>query len=171
MNLPKKMQILLFTSLVLAFSSCDRDEVFEKEQYKNVFALISGSGNVSSKYHFLGSETRGYISASLGGTNPTTKDIEIKLVEDVHFIDEYNRINYDVDKTKYVLPLPQENYIIDSYDLTIPAGEINGRLPVRIIPDGLSPDRHYAFALRVESYSAYEVNPQKNYIIYICSIR
>lgn len=52
MNMPKKMQILLFTSLVLTLSACDRDEVFEKEQYKNVFALISGSGNVSSKYHF-----------------------------------------------------------------------------------------------------------------------
>lgn len=170
-DMPKKMRMLLFISLVLALSACDRDEVFEKEQYKNVFALISGSGNVSSKYHFLGSETVGYIAASLGGTTSTTKDIKVTLVEDVYFIDEYNRVNYDVDKTKYVLPLPQENYSIDGYEFTIPAGKVSGRLPVRIRPDGLSPDRKYAFALRVESYSAYEVNPEKNYIIYNVEIK
>jgi hypothetical protein len=166
-----KMQWVLFTVLALIFSACNNDEVFEKEQYKNVFALISGSGNVSSKYHPLGSETVGYIAASLGGTNPTTKDIKVKLVEEPDFIDEYNKINYDVDKTKYVLALPQENYSIDSYEFTIHAGEINGRLPIRIRPDGLSPDRKYAFALKVESYSAYEVNPQKNYIIYNVEIK
>lgn len=171
MNMPKKMQILLFTSLVLTLSACDRDEVFEKEQYKNVFALISGSGNVYSKYHFLGSETVGYISASLGGTTPTTKDIDVILVEDSYFIDEYNKINFDVEKTKYVLPLPKENYNIDSYKFSIPAGKVSGRLPVRINPDGLSPDRKYAFALRVESYSSYEVNPEKSYVIYNVEIK
>ncbi|WP_352422717.1 DUF1735 domain-containing protein [Proteiniphilum sp.] len=166
-----KMQWMLFTTLVLMYSSCNNDDVFEKEQYKNVFALISSSGNVSSKYHPLGGETVGYVAASLGGTSPTSKDIRVKLVEDASFIDEYNTINYDVDKTKYVLALPQENYSIDSYEFTIPAGEISGRLPVRIRPDGLSPDRKYAFALRVESYSSYEVNPEKNYIIYNVEIK
>ncbi len=171
MNISKQMQILLFFSFVLALSSCHRDEVFEKEQYKNVFALISGSENVSTKFHFLGDESVGYISASLGGTNPTTKEIEIKLVEDGYFIDEFNRVNFDVDKTKYLLPLPKENYSIDSYNFKIPAGEINGRLPVHIRPDGLSPDRQYGFALRVESYSAYEINPQKNFVIYNVEIK
>lgn len=63
-----------FIFLLLLFS-CDRDQVFEKEQYKNVFALISESDNVVRKFHNLGEESTGYISASLGGTNPTTKDI------------------------------------------------------------------------------------------------
>lgn len=166
-----KMQLLLFTAFALILSSCNNDEVFEKEQYKSVFALISSTGNVSSKFHPLGTETIGYIAASLGGTNPTTKDIKISLVEDPTYIDEYNKINYDADKTKYVLPLPQENYDIDSYEFVIPTGEISGRLPVRIRPDGLSPDRKYAFALRVESHSAYEVNPTKSYVIYNVEIK
>ncbi len=48
-----------FIFLLLLFS-CDRDQVFEKEQYKNVFALISESDNVVRKFHNLGEESTGY---------------------------------------------------------------------------------------------------------------
>ncbi len=152
--------------LLLAFTGCDRDEVFEREQYKNVFALISESDNVSRKYHKLGEESIGYVAASLGGTNPTTKDIVVTLVEDPSLLDDFNRTNYDTDVSKYGKPLPQDNYDIDSYRFTIPAGEINGRLPIRIRPDGLSPDTAYFISLRVESHSSYEVNPDKSYLLY-----
>jgi hypothetical protein len=152
--------------LFFAITACDRDEVFEREQYKNVFALISESDNVSRKFHKLGEESTGYIAASLGGTNPTTKDIMINLVEDKSLINTYNKTNYDVDVTKYVLPLPEDKYDIESYQFTIPAGKISGRLPIRIRPDGLSPDSAYFIALRVESHSAYEVNPEKSFILY-----
>ncbi len=152
--------------LLLAFTGCDRDEVFEREQYKNVFALISESDNVSRKYHKLGEESIGYVAASLGGTNPTTKDIVVTLVEDPSLLDDFNRTNYDTDVSKYGKPLPQDKYDIDSYRFTIPAGEINGRLPIRIRPDGLSPDTAYFISLRVESHSSYEVNPDKSYLLY-----
>lgn len=161
--------LVLFFALLLY--SCDRDEVFEKEQYKNVFALISESDNVSRKYHILGGESVGYIAASLGGTNPTTEDITVKLVEDPSYLDAFNRTNYDVDKTKYMKPLPENNYDIDSYEFIIPAGDISGRLPIRIRPDGLSPDYEYGIALRVESHSSYEVNHEKSYVIYSVRIK
>ncbi|RNC63826.1 BT_3987 domain-containing protein [Proteiniphilum sp. X52] len=152
--------------LLLMFIACNRDEVFEREQYKNIFALISESDNVSRKFHKLGEESTGYVTASLGGTNPTSRDIVVNMVEDNSLIDAYNRTNYDVDVTKYVLPLPKDKYDIESYQFTIPAGEISGRLPIRIRPDGLSPDSAYFIALRVKSYSAYEVNPEKSFILY-----
>ncbi len=152
--------------LLLAFTACDRDEVFEREQYKNVFALISESDNVSRKYHKLGEESIGYVAASLGGTNPTTRDIVVTLVEDPSLLDDFNRTNYDTDVSKYGKPLPKDKYDIDSYQFTIPAGEINGRLPIRIRPDGLSPDTAYFISLRVDSHSSYEVNPDKSYVLY-----
>jgi len=152
--------------LLLIIIACNRDEVFEREQYKNIFALISESDNVARKFHKLGEESTGYVTASLGGTNPTSRDIVVNLVEDKSLIDAYNRTNYDVDVTKYVLPLPKDKYDIDSYQFSIPSGEISGRLPIRIRPDGLSPDSAYFIALRVESYSAYEVNPEKSFILY-----
>jgi len=163
--------ISLIIILFLGIYSCNRDEVFEKEQYKNVFALISGSSNVSTKYHKLGEESTGYVAASCGGTNPTQKDIVVDLVEDRSLIDKYNTINYDVDIAQYAHPLPKSKYDIDSYQFTIPAGEIGGKLPITIRPDGLCPDSTYMIALRVESHSTYEANPDKNFVLYIVKIK
>lgn len=165
-NHKKGLGLVLSMLLLLTFTACDRDEVFEREQYKNVFALISESDNVTRKFHKLGEESIGYVSASLGGTNPTTKDIVVTLVEDQSLLDDFNRTNYDTDVSKYGKPLPREKYDIDNFQFTIPAGEINGRLPIRIRPDGLSPDTAYFISLRVESHSSYEVNPDKSYILY-----
>ena len=150
----------------MTFQSCKDDEVYEKEQYKNVFALISESDNVARKFHKLGTESIGYISASLGGTEPTDKDITVDLVEDNSLIDKFNITNYDTDVTKYVRAMPMDKYDIESYQFKIPAGDIAGRLPIRIRPDGLSPDSSYFIALRVNSFSAYEANPKKSFILY-----
>ncbi len=152
--------------LFLGMFSCNQDEVFEKEQYKNVFALISESDNVSRKFHKLGEESTGYVAASCGGTNATKKDIAVELVEDLTLIDKYNKVNFDVDVSKYIRPLPKDKYTIDSYNLTIPAGEIEGRVSMKIRPDGLSPDSTYFIALRVNKFSSYEVNPEKSYVLY-----
>jgi hypothetical protein len=162
----KRLGTALSMLLLFIFITCDRDEVFEREQYKNVFALISESDNVARKFHKLGEESIGYVAASMGGTNPTTKDITVNLVEDQSLLDDFNRINYDTDVSKYGKPMPESKYDIDSYQFTIPAGGISGRLPIRIRPDGLSPDTAYFISLRVESYSSYEVNPDKSYVLY-----
>ncbi|GGG77521.1 hypothetical protein GCM10007415_06830 [Parapedobacter pyrenivorans] len=170
----KKFSYIKYSALA-AFAvinlSCERDEIFEREQYKNVFALISENDNVSSKFHDLGSETIGYVAASLGGTTPTNKPIEVNLIEDPTLIDEYNRTNFDVDHSKYVRPLPTSKYDIEKYSFTIPAGDIGGRLPIRIRPDGLSPDSSYFIPLRVESHSSYEVNPEKSFLLYRVRIK
>lgn len=173
-TLKKNIQRIIMTLFIITTTilfSCDRDEVFQKEQYKNVLALISESDNVSRKFHSLGKESVGYVAASIGGTNPTTKPIVVNLVEDPSYIDAYNKMNYDLDKTKYVRPLPKSKYDIDSYQFTVPAGEIGGRLPIRIRPDGLSPDTAYFVSLRLESASAYEVNPDKSFVLYRVRIK
>lgn len=162
----KRLGTALSMLLLFIFITCDRDEVFEREQYKNVFALISESDNVARKFHKLGEESIGYVAASMGGTSPTEKDIVVNLVEDQSLLDDFNRINYDTDVSKYGKPMPESKYDIDSYQFTIPAGGISGRLPIRIRPDGLSPDTAYFISLRVESHSSYEVNPDKSYVLY-----
>lgn len=157
------MAILILCSAV----SCNRDEVFEKEQYKNVFALVSGTDNVYSWIHDLRkAESEGYVSASLGGTNPSTKDIKISLVEDPRLIDAYNLTAFDVNTSKYARILPKSNYTIDSYEFTIPTGRIKASIPVKIKPAGLSPDSIYMIALRANTYSTYEINPEKDYVLY-----
>jgi hypothetical protein len=157
----------LFACVILCLSACNRDEVFEKEQYKNVFALISESNNVSPKLHDLEEdESIGYISASMGGTNPTTRDIRIQLEEDPSLIDDYNVASFDVDASSYHPRMPSDKYDIETLSLVIPAGGITGTIPIRIRPHGLSPDSSYFIAFKVVSFDTYEVNPEKNYVLY-----
>lgn len=153
--------------LLIGMLSCDRDEVFNKEQYKNVFALISGTDNVYSKFYDLRDiESIGYLSVSCGGTNPIQKDIDISLVEDSLLVETYNKTNFDVEYIKYAHILPKSKYDIDSYSLKIPAGEIKASLPIRIRPEGLSPDSTYFIPLRIDSHDAYEANPEKSYVLF-----
>ena len=166
-NMNTYLRLFLAFLFACSFYSCNQNEVFEKEQYKNVFALVSGTDNVSDWVHDLRkSESEGYISASLGGTNPSKTDIRVTLVEDLRLIDNYNVVAFDVNTSKYIQPLANSKYTIDNYGFTIPAGEVKASIPVKIRPAGLSPDSSYFIALKVDTYSAYEVNPDKDYILY-----
>lgn len=166
-NIPAILIIFL-----LGLLSCDNDEIFKTEQYKNVFALVSGTDNIYSKYYDLREEESiGYLSASCGGTNPTTKDINISLVEDPLLIEAYNKTNYDVEYNKYAHQLSKSKYDIDSYKLRIPAGEIKASLPIRIRPEGLSPDSTYFIPLRIDSHDSYEANPEKSYVLFEIRIK
>lgn len=169
MNILKSVPIVI---LLVGVLSCDRDEVFEREQYKNVFALISETDNVHTRFHDLrDQESTGYLSASCGGTNPTMEDIQASIVIDPSLVDNFNKINYDLDYDQYAHELAVSNYTVDSPVLTIPAGEIRGVLPIRIRPEGLSPDSLYLIPLKVNEYDNYEVNPEKNYVLYRVRIK
>ncbi|MDR1667569.1 MAG: DUF4361 domain-containing protein [Bacteroidales bacterium] len=148
-------------------ASCERDEVFEKEQYKNVFALVSESDNTVLKYHDLRRvESAGYVSASLGGTNSAGQDIVIQLTEDKSLIEEFNQLNFDVDRAQYHPALSASKYRIDSDRITIPADSVRGVLPITVMPAGLSPDSVYMIALRIDAYNACEANSAKDYVLY-----
>jgi hypothetical protein len=152
----------------MVYSSCERDELFEREQYRKVFSLLSDDGfNIFSELHDLDSlNSSGNVSAVCGGTLPTENGIHITLVEDGDLIDEYNRSNYDVDESRYVNWLPADKYRIDSYSITIPAGERRGLMNIRVNPDGLSPDSVYFIPLRVNAFSAYEIDRDKSTVLY-----
>lgn len=154
--------------LTLLFASCNDNEVFEKEMYKNVVALIS------SDYHntfeevvpLTGEEVIGYIAASAGGTEAPTKDMVIGLAEDQEPLDSYNWSLFDADENLYARVLPREKYEIADYQIKIAAGERTGRTMVKIRPDGLSPDSTYFIGLKASDMSGVEINPEKNTILY-----
>jgi hypothetical protein len=162
------MKISLAAIFLCGMSSCNQDAVFEKEQYKKVVALVSSEDyNVFSVVHDLtGEETEGYITASVGGSNPSSEEVTLSLVQDNTLVDVYNVGNFDVAKEKYARVLPDGKFRIASYQLVIPAGEKSGRLPIRINPEGLSPDTVYFLPLRVNSFTGYELNPDKTDVLY-----
>lgn len=164
----KFKNIIIIAVLILVSSSCNEYEVFEKEQYKNVFALISADQeNVYSKtFDFRQTEAKGYIAFSMGGSNPTDKDVTVSIVEDASLINAYNLSNFDMLVDRYIRPMPADKYTIESEECIIPAGASGAQIPIKIRPEGLSPDSAYFIAVRVDSYSGLEINPLKDYLLY-----
>jgi hypothetical protein len=164
----KYLQITLAAMLCMAAFSCNRDELFEREQYKNVFALLSDDGyNIFAEEHDLrNTQSSGNVSAVCGGSLPTTQDITVRMKEDHTILARYNTSNYDVEEDKYARLLPAEKYEIRNLNITIPAGERKGLMEIVLRPHGLSPDSMYFIPLRADRFSAYELNPKKSYVMY-----
>ncbi len=151
---------------LVSLVACNDDEVFEKEQYKNVFGFVSESDNTNTKIVSLHKEESvGYMSLSMGGSNPISRDVTINIVEDESLIDDYNSANFDTDVSKYAIPMPKSKYDISSYKCVIKAGESLGTIPVNIRPEGLSPDSTYFIPVRVDNYDGYEMNPEKGTLL------
>jgi hypothetical protein len=163
-----KTSILVATLLSVMICSCDRDELFEREQYKKIFALLSDDGfNIFAEEHDLAlSESPGFVSAVCGGSLPTDRDINIAMVEDSDLLLQYNQSNFDVDESRYARWLPRDKYEIASYGITIRAGERTGLMPLTVRPGGLSPDSIYFIPLRADRFTAYEMNPKKSSVLY-----
>jgi hypothetical protein len=164
-----KIKILTAALACAVICSCSsRDELFEREQYRKVFALLSDDGfNVFYEELDLGQpESTGFIAAGCGGALPIEKDIDITLVEDPDLLLQYNRNNFDVDESRYAKWLPRDQYEIGNYHIIVRAGERGGRMPVTLRPGRLSPDSTYYIPLRVDEFSAYELNPDKSTVMY-----
>ena len=163
-----KRSYIAIVALAIGFTSCNDNELYEKEMYKNVVALIS------SDYHntfeeivpLTGDEVIGYIAASSGGTHASGKDMVIGLEEDQSPLDSYNWSLFDADENLYARLLPKDKYEILDYSIQIKAGERTGRTTIKIRPDGLSPDSTYFIGLRATDISGVEINAKKNTILY-----
>lgn len=163
-----KRSYIAILALAVVLASCKDNELFEKEMYKNVIALIS------SDYHntfeeivpLTGEEVIGYIAASSGGTHTSGQDIVIKLEEDQSPLDQYNWSLFDADENLYARLLPKDKYEIVDYSIQIKAGERTGRTMIKLRPDGLSPDSTYFIGLKATGISGVEINEKKNTILY-----
>jgi hypothetical protein len=169
-----KVKILILMPVIAlagaVICSCDRDELFEREQYKKVFALLSSDDagfNVFTEEHDLELvESEGFVSVVCGGSLPTEKDINVTLVEDEELLSEYNTGKFGEDENKYARWLPHDKYDIANYSITVPAGERTGLMSIKIRPNGLSPDSTYFIPLSIDRFTAYELNPAKSNVLY-----
>jgi hypothetical protein len=161
----------VFASLLI--SSCDRDELFEREQYKKIFALLSDDvSNIFAEEHDLSlTESTGFMAAACGGSLSTEEAIHITIVEDEELLLRYNRSNFDVDESQYTRWLPRDKYEIADYSITIPAGERKGLMSIKIRPNGLSPDSTYFIPLRADRFDKYELNPKKSSVLYLVFLK
>ena len=164
--------IILAALAAFSIVSCNDKEVFEKEQYKNIFGFVSESDNTKKMTVSLHYETTTtYMSLSMGGTKAPKNDVKINIVLDSTLVDEYNKANYDVDVEKYAVVMPADKYEISSMTCVIKSGEVLGTIPVTIHPAGLSPDKDYIIPVRVLSYDGAELHPDKSSLLLKIAIK
>lgn len=163
-----KRNLIAILALSASFYSCNDNEVFEKEMYKNVVALISTSyhNNFEEIVPLTGGEVTGYIAASVGGTDAPTKDMTITLEEENTPFDRYNWSLYDAATNLYAKLVPKDKYEIPDARIVIKAGERTGRTLVKLRPDGLNPDSTYFISLVAKSQNAVELNEKKSNVLY-----
>lgn len=162
-----KFRYILAAASLFAFVGCNEYEVFEKEQYKNIFGFVCESDNTKTKIVSLHlDESTAYISVSMGGSNPPAQDVNINFEVDESLVDAYNSSNFDTNVDKYALPLESEKYTFESMTCTVKAGERLATIPVQIRPAGMSPHKTYFIPLRVTDYDNAEMDPEKGTILY-----
>lgn len=167
-----KFRYILAAAALFSFVACNEKEVFEKEQYKNIFGFVCESDNTKEKIVSLHlDEATTYVSISMGGSNTISQDVTINFEEDPSLIDAYNSSNFDTDVAKYAIALPEDKYDIENYSCTIKAGERLGVIPVKVYPAGLSVDETYFIPLRVTTYDNAEMDPEKGTILFQVGIK
>jgi hypothetical protein len=153
--------------LLAATSACNRDEIFEREQYKHVVSLLSeGAFNIFSEEHDLADDpSTGYVAASCGGALTITEPVTIHLAIDSSLVDYYNNINFEMNADRYAQFLPPGRYTIENYRITIPDKERSGKTKIQVRGNGLSPDSIYFIPLRI-THANSEINPEKSTVLY-----
>lgn len=162
------LKILIACILTLTLVRCNSDSIYQEEQYKTLVYLLSGSDNVfATSYSLNEEEPVRYVSVGSGGTNSNEKEITVSFEPHPAMLDKYNSLNYNY-QNEYAKLLPADQYEIKSYQVTIPANSDYhyARLPIKVRPLGLSPDSIYFIPLRIKSVSNYDVNPEKNDVLF-----
>lgn len=163
-----KLYIALALLASVALTSCDEDAQFRGELYKKVIYVLSSTDYTFEAEHALGETSTGYVTVYCGGTEHISKDVTVQLEYDDEAVGKYNYINYDLDESRYAHELDPSHYSIDNFSVVLKANSPDNYslLPIKINPDGLSPDSIYFIPLRIKSVSEHEINPDKQYVMY-----
>ena len=143
--------------------------MYDKEMYKPVLYLLSGSENVYTVvYPFKEDNAVGYFSVGCGGSLSNPEEITVQLEKDTVLFDLYNRTNFVFDSAAYARLLPEDSYVIENYTIKFPANspEQYVKVPIKVNQQGLSPDSIYFIPLAIKSVSKYEVNPEKKNVLF-----
>ncbi|MDR3247059.1 MAG: DUF4361 domain-containing protein [Prevotellaceae bacterium] len=159
--------ILITGILVIPFVSCEKD-LMNEEHYKKIIYMKSGDNNIYAYPHAMNdSVTKGFITIGSGGSMPLDNDLVITVETDIDLLDQYNYRNFDTED-KYAKLLDNNRYAMPSYNVVLRAGEPSASafLPIEVDANKLSPDTTYMIPLRIKSASDFEINPEKEFVLY-----
>ena len=100
-----KRLFLMMLIVIVGLTSCNDNDIFQKEMYKNIVALITNDtyNRFKEVVPLSASEEAiiGYIASCTGGTLAPKRHWIVELKEDSLLMDIYNNALYDLDETRY----------------------------------------------------------------------
>ena len=165
-----KISLMYLAVLAMMVCACNRDEIFEREQYKHIVSLMSnkteGIFNIFEEELDLAQyPSVGYIAASCGGAMAINEPITLQMTEDLDLLHDYNYVNYEMSTDLYIKPLSSDRYMVDAHQITIPARERSGRMKIKVNASDLSPDSTYLIPFRIVRSNC-ELNAEKTTLLY-----
>lgn len=162
----KSIFIVLGCLLFTNFMACDKDDYSNTEFYKYVVYLLSKENyNVYTDVFPFddGNEVTRYFSVCCSGSLANPEGFTVELEEDTLLFTQFNRMNYDIDTSKFAHLLSKDRYKIETSTVHFPANHVDPymKVAVSVLPDGLSPDSVYFIPVAIKSISNYEINPDK----------
>ena len=167
----KYIYILLSGVLFINFIACNEEDYSKKEFYKHVVYLLSKENyNVYTDVFPFGDgeKVTKYFSVCCSGSLTNPEGFTVELEEDTILFSQYNRMNYDIDTSKFAHLLPKEYYDVETFTVDYPANNTDPyvRVGITVLPDGLSPDSVYFIPIAIKSVSKYEINPEKKNMLF-----
>lgn len=163
-----KITVALFCLAVLA--SCEGYEIFDKELYDRIiYVLTEGDGQIFSEVHSLDApESVGNVVVLVSGSKQITESVSVEFEPDPKALDAYNLQMFGVEEDKYLDPLTPSHYEIPSMTVKINPNDVPARafLPIKIKPEGLSPDSAYYIPLKIKSVSIDSIAEKHNSVMY-----
>lgn len=153
---------------ILFFISCEKD-LLNTEHYKAIIYMKSGDNNIFAYPHAMNdSISTGYITIGSGGSMPLKEDVLITVELDTEQLDLYNYRQYGNELNKHAKLLSHNRYTIPSTNIIIKAGDVGATtfFPIEVDANGLSPDTTYIVPVKIKSANGYDINENKNFVLY-----
>lgn len=114
---------------LLALTACESFD-FEQEMGQKIICIISDNDLVYTGMHDLNeTESTGYISINCGGSLRIDRDVDVTLEYAPEVLQNYNKIKYDIDQSKYAKELPPySNAYQECVGLFCQSGQVSGTL-------------------------------------------
>ncbi len=167
-----KIAIIIITITALLVS-CSKTDVWLDHDDPTFYIPQSGV-SINKVWMLESNEYTSEVEVYLGGARPDNQETNIKVTFglDPSIISSYNN-DITQEFAGQVILLPADCYQVDSYEISIPSGEVSGVLPIKIFTDkvealGMGPDDIYAVPIKLLSSSKFRLSDEegKTEVIY-----
>ncbi|WP_242202765.1 discoidin domain-containing protein [Aestuariivivens insulae] len=168
-----KIIVLLLLAIMFGVYSCEEktplyEQLTDSKEGTNIFLAKSNKGIEKLTIFPADEETRiTTVGAGYGGLGIPANNIDVTLGIDTHVLDSINETRVVNGKTPYEL-FPEEAYVFDKMNLTIPAGELYSDLStLTYYPEKFDMEKGYLLPISISDASGYPFNRLSKTLVFL----